>query len=52
MPDLPSPQDADADTPVVPADTIDAETPTGDAENAPPDAAPDDTSVAGEGTDG
>ena len=49
-PDLPSPQDADADQPVVPPDTIDAKTPTGDAENAPADAAPDDP--AGEPADG
>ena len=41
-PDLPSPQDADADQPVVPEDTVDAQTPTGRAENAPDDAAPDD----------
>ena len=40
--DLPRPQDATADLPVVPDDGVDAETPTGRAENAPDDAAPDD----------
>ena len=40
--DLPRPQDADASEPVVDPDTVGAETPTGDAESAPDDAAPDD----------
>lgn len=40
--DLPRPQDADASEPVVDPDTIGAKPPTGDAESAPADAAPDD----------